>query len=59
MNIDNDYLINKVTLPLSYNGTMSVSATKVVKNLDSTFFTPATEITLSNLLLVDMLGRYL
>lgn len=58
-NIDGDYLLNKVTLPLSYNGTMTLSATKVVKNLEGTIFTPAIVNNDPNLLLVDMYGLYL
>lgn len=31
--INGEYLITKLTIPLSYNGTMSISATKAVENL--------------------------
>ena len=32
-NINGDYIISKFTLPLSYNGTMSITATKAVEDL--------------------------
>ena len=31
--IDGDYLISKLTIPLTYNGTMSITATKAVDTL--------------------------
>lgn len=31
--IDGEYIINKITLPLSYNGTMSIQGTKAVQRL--------------------------
>ena len=30
-NIDGDYIVTKFTIPLAYNGTMSITATKVVE----------------------------
>lgn len=32
-NIDGEYIVNKITIPLTYNGTMNISATKVVTEL--------------------------
>jgi hypothetical protein len=32
-NIDGDYIINKITIPLSYNGTMNITGTKMVQRL--------------------------
>lgn len=32
-NIDGDYIINKMSIPLSYNGTMSINATKAAETL--------------------------
>ena len=32
-NLDGDYIINKITLPLSYDGTMSITATKAAESL--------------------------
>lgn len=32
-NLDGDYIISKITLPLSYNGTMSITATKAAESL--------------------------
>lgn len=32
-NIDGDYIVNKLTIPLTYNGTMSISATKAAENI--------------------------
>lgn len=32
-NIDNDYIINQLSIPLNYNGTMSFSATKTLKRI--------------------------
>ena len=29
-NIDGEYIVNKFTIPLNYNGTMSITATKVI-----------------------------
>ena len=31
--LDGDYIVNKITIPLAYNGTMSLSVTKAVENL--------------------------
>jgi hypothetical protein len=31
--INGDYIINKITIPLTYNGTMSISAVKAVERL--------------------------
>ena len=31
--INGDYLVNKLTVPLTYNGTMSITATKVVNTI--------------------------
>jgi hypothetical protein len=31
--IDGEYIINRITIPLQYQGTMSISATKVVERL--------------------------
>jgi hypothetical protein len=31
--IDGDYIISKLTIPLAYNGTMSITGTKVVPRL--------------------------
>lgn len=33
MKIDGDYIVSKITLPLAYNGTMSLTATKAAENL--------------------------
>ena len=32
-NLNGDYIVSKITLPLTYNGTMSITATKAVDNL--------------------------
>lgn len=32
-NIDGEYLVSKITLPLTYNGTMNLAATKIISNL--------------------------
>lgn len=32
-NIDGEYAVSKITIPLTYNGTMSITATKVVSNI--------------------------
>ena len=32
-NIDGEYIISKMTIPLAYNGTMSITGTKVVQRL--------------------------
>jgi hypothetical protein len=32
-NIDGDYNITKLTIPLTYNGTMNITATKAAENL--------------------------
>jgi hypothetical protein len=32
-NVNGEYIINKVTVPLAYNGTMSLTANKVVSNI--------------------------
>lgn len=32
-NIDGEYIVSKMTIPLTYNGTMSLTATKVVDNI--------------------------
>ena len=32
-NINGEYIINKLTIPLAYNGTMSITATKAVSNI--------------------------
>ena len=32
-NVDGEYSITKITIPLAYNGTMSLSATKVIPNI--------------------------
>lgn len=53
VNIDGDYLLNKITIPLSYNGTMSLSATKVIKQLEGVLFTPSLEHSNPYLLLID------
>lgn len=31
--LDGDYIISKISIPLSYNGTMSITATKAAKNI--------------------------
>jgi hypothetical protein len=31
--VDGEYIVTKVTVPLAYNGTMSLSTTKVVSNI--------------------------
>lgn len=31
--IDGDYIVSKFTIPLSYNGTMSITATKAAENI--------------------------
>ena len=31
--INGEYLVSKITIPLTYNGTMSISATKAVERL--------------------------
>lgn len=31
--LDGDYIISKITIPLSYNGTMSITATKAAENI--------------------------
>ena len=31
--LSGDYIVNKITLPLNYNGTMSITATKAAKNI--------------------------
>jgi hypothetical protein len=31
--IDGDYIISKLTIPLSYNGTMSINATKAAERI--------------------------
>lgn len=33
MKIDGDYIVSKITLPLAYNGTMQITATKAAENL--------------------------
>jgi hypothetical protein len=32
-NVDGEYIITKVTVPLTHNGTMSLSTNKVVSNI--------------------------
>jgi hypothetical protein len=32
-NIDGEYIVSKITIPLTYNGTMNISATKAVSNI--------------------------
>ena len=32
-NIDGEYVISKIIVPLAYNGTMSITATKAVENI--------------------------
>jgi hypothetical protein len=32
-NLEGDYIISKITIPLSYNGTMSITATKAANNI--------------------------
>lgn len=32
-NIQGEYIVSKITIPLTYNGTMSITASKVIKNL--------------------------
>lgn len=32
-NLNGDYIINKISMPLTYNGNMSITATKVIENL--------------------------
>jgi hypothetical protein len=32
-NLDGDYIVSKLTIPLAYNGTMSITATKAVSNI--------------------------
>ena len=31
--INGEYIVNKITIPLTYNGTMNISATKVITEL--------------------------
>ena len=31
--IDGEYVVSKITLPLAYNGTMSLTATKAAENV--------------------------
>lgn len=31
--INGDYIISKITIPLTYNGTMSINATKAAENI--------------------------
>ena len=31
--INGDYIVSKISIPLSYNGTMSITATKAVNNI--------------------------
>jgi hypothetical protein len=31
--VDGDYIVNKLTIPLTYNGTMSISAIKAAANV--------------------------
>jgi hypothetical protein len=31
--IEGDYIISRISLPLTYNGIMSITATKAVKNI--------------------------
>lgn len=38
LNIDGDYLLSKLTIPLAYNGTMQLNVTKVMKNLNRVIF---------------------
>ena len=33
LKIDGDYIITKMTIPLTYNGTMSISASKAAERL--------------------------
>ena len=32
-NIDGEYIVTKITIPLQYNGTMNISATKAIDRL--------------------------
>jgi hypothetical protein len=32
-NLNGDYIVSKFTIPLSYNGTMSITATKAIENI--------------------------
>jgi hypothetical protein len=32
--IDGEYIVSKLTIPLAYNGTMSITATKAVSNIN-------------------------
>jgi hypothetical protein len=31
--LDGDYIVSKITIPLTYNGTMSLTATKAAENI--------------------------
>jgi hypothetical protein len=31
--VKNEYIVDKITIPLAYNGTMSISATKAIDRL--------------------------
>ena len=31
--VNGDYIVNKITLPLTYNGTMTISAIKAAENI--------------------------
>jgi hypothetical protein len=31
--LDGDYILSKLTIPLAYNGTMSITATKAAENI--------------------------
>ena len=30
LKIDGDYIVSKISIPLAYNGTMSINATKII-----------------------------
>lgn len=59
LGIHGDYLLSKITIPLSYNGTMSLTTNKVIQNLSRTYFTKAISHNAPNLLLVDANNYYL
>jgi hypothetical protein len=32
-NVNGDYIVNKISIPLTYNGTMSITANKAAKDI--------------------------
>ena len=58
-NVDGDYLLTKISIPLSYNGTMSLTCNKVIKNIGGNYTSNEMENTSIGNALQDLYGCYL